>query len=149
VKLFAYILLIGLLVSCSAQKRLNGFLHRHPELAKDVTKTIIDTTTIITKDVRVDTIHSISGLRRDTLIINKENLTIRTFVYKDSIYVFGNCKSDTITVIDTLTVPVRQFIYQPKTILDKIKNWSWLFVLIGLILVLILYGFKWLKKHFL
>jgi len=138
------IILIGLiLVGCSPQMRLNRILTKHPYLAKNVDSTFYDTTTVITKDVRLDTIHSIN--RTDTLIVTKENLTIKTYVHKDSIYVFGNCKSDTIEVVKTITVPTQIFNYQKLTFWQKSKGWliPILIILgIGFIAVRILKEFK-------
>jgi len=132
------------LIGCTPQKRLNQLLSRHPYLAKDIDSTFYDTTRVITKDIKVDTIHTLESLRHDTLIVTKDRLTVKTFVYKDSIYVYGNCESDTVTVIKEITVPVKQFVYQPKSILDHIRTYGMLI----LVIIGIIFGIRWILRTF-
>ena len=114
-----WLILLILLVGCTPQQRLNRLLTKHSYLAKTIDSTIFDTTRVITKDVKVDTVTSLSGMRTDTFVINKENLWIKTIVHKDSIYVYGNCQSDTIEIIKKIKVPVKVFEYTDP----KKKKW--------------------------
>lgn len=130
------IILIGLiLVGCTPQQRLNRLLNKHPYLGVTKDSTIYDTTRVVTKDVKVDTITSIEGLRRDTMIINRENLWIKTIVHKDSIYVFGNCESDTIEVTKEIKVPVQMFTYEKKTFWSKLGNRFFWLILMAMIIL--------------
>ena len=132
------LILIGLILAgCTPQQRLNRLLNRHPYLGVTKDSTIFDTTRVITKDVRVDTVTSIEGIRRDTMIINRENLWIKTIVHKDSIYVFGNCKSDTIEVTKEIKVPVQMFTYEKKTFWSRFGNkFFWLLLIAGILTAL-------------
>jgi len=66
------ILILSLiLLSCSAQKRMNKLIDNNPDLV--VNDTIRDT--IITEEVRVDTALL---LTTDTIILRKDNLIIET-----------------------------------------------------------------------
>lgn len=121
------------LVGCTPQKRLNRLLNKHPYLAETKDSTIYDTTRVITKDVKVDTVTSLEGIRRDTMIINRQNLWIKTIVHKDSIYVFGNCESDTIETIKEIKVPVQMFTYKKTKWYENLgKRVWWLIILFGL-----------------
>lgn len=114
-----WLFLLFLLIGCTPKQRLDRLLYKHPYLAKTIDSTIFDTTRIITKDVKVDTLVTLESMRRDTFVINRENLTVKTIVYKDSIWVWGNCESDTIEIIKEIKVPVKVFEYSDP----KKKKW--------------------------
>jgi hypothetical protein len=131
------LILVLLISSCTPQKRLNNLLNKHPYLGKTKDSIIFDTTRIITKDVRFDTLTSIEGIRRDTLVIHRDNLLVKTIVHKDSIYVFGNCKSDTIEVTKEIKVPVQMFTYEKKTFWSRFGNkFFWLLLIAGILTAL-------------
>lgn len=117
--------LIGLLflVSCSPQLRLNRLLNKHPYLASKDTLVHRDTIYTFSNRVSVDTIHSVEHLRKDTLVINKENLTIRTFIHKDSIFIHGVCDTIKDTVYYEKLIPYDKFYYKKETKFDKFVKW--------------------------
>jgi hypothetical protein len=98
----AMLLLVGIcifvLAGCSPQKRLNRLLANHPELVQ--TDTLFVTDTVRTLAVRVDTVQDLTDFIRiasgDTFFIEKERLSVKTWIRRDSIYFDAECKADTI-----------------------------------------------------
>jgi len=88
-----YIFVVG----CSPQKRLDRLIQRHPELVK-IDTTIVHDTTII-ETTQKDTVFkdtTFFKLLRDTIVINNDRLTIRQYHSRDSIFIEGECKGDTL-----------------------------------------------------
>jgi hypothetical protein len=92
-----------LVISCSPQRRLEKLLARHPELTARDTLLVRDT--LITPGVTADTSLLLDHLP-DTVVIQKENLRLELVRLHDTLFVSGNCKSD--TIIHTLEVPVEK-----------------------------------------
>jgi hypothetical protein len=92
---------------------------------------ITDTLQFITEKVETDTVFSSSTT--DTVILHEENLTIKTYYHNDSIYVWGQCDTDTVTIIKDRWVG-------NTLILDSKANWfkeNWFLLVICAALVLI------------
>ena len=103
-----FLILVGcFLISCNPQKRLQRMVKKHPELIKVDTLHFVDTITLMTQRVHQDTVTNLQSITHDTLIITKENLTVKTiYNYEtDSIYIYGECDSDTITQIIERQIP--------------------------------------------
>ena len=97
------ILLFTFLISCTPQQRLNRLVRKNPHLA---TSTIeYRTDTIVTSSVSIDTVFN-HFHTRDTITLQKDNLTVKYFYNtKDStIYLSGKC--DTITIIRDVPILV-------------------------------------------
>jgi hypothetical protein len=92
-----------LVISCSPQRRLEKLLERHPELTSKDTLMVRDT--LITPGVTADTSLLLAHLP-DTVIIQKEKLRMELVRLHDTLFVSGNCMSD--TIIRTLEVPVEK-----------------------------------------
>lgn len=101
---FLSLLLSYVLFGCDASKRLNRLVKNNPELKRTDTLTIHDTTTVIIDGVKVDTLIS-NTTTKDTIIITKEHLTIKTFVTDSTIYISGECDTILKTVFKTIEVP--------------------------------------------
>lgn len=101
------ILVAMVLISCNPQKKLQRLVKKHPELLQTDTIHFVDTITLMTQRVHKDTITSLQSITHDTLIITKENLKVKTiYNYQtDSIYISGECESDTITQIIERQIP--------------------------------------------
>lgn len=128
-----WLVIVVILVGCTPQKQLNRLLTKHPYLAKKDTIRFIDTVQFVTNKVEIDTIHSLESMRRDTFIIHRENLTIKTIVHKDSIYIWGQCDADTIYKTVEYAIPYDKFEYQ------EIKRWKkWIGWLVVALLILII-----------
>ena len=131
-----YLLLAGTLLSCSPQKRLNNKQKRVERFARKHNLTMVDTIhiqdtiTVVTNKVEKDTVVSFETFRSDTLIITKENLTVKTIYdsHTDSVYVFGECDSDTIYQPYEIKVPVE------KTVIKE-SEFDWWKILTSIILV--------------
>lgn len=132
-------MLLLLISSCQvSQKRFNRILSNNPHLAKKDTLHIVDTVQFISEKVEVDTITSIESMRRDTFVINRENLTVRTIVHKDSIYIWGECESDTLYKVIERQIPYDKFEYQEFKSWKKVTGWLVVFLL-GIIILYILF----------
>ena len=127
----AIVISVLLALACTPQKKLNRLVKKHPELVKVDTLTVHDTT--ITEHVRKDTFLNWATLY-DTAYIYKDKLSIRVVRVNDSIYIRGECLSD--TIYKTIEVPYNyvQPIKKMKT--PAYKFWLFILVLIGIILLL-------------
>ncbi len=122
------ILTAVILSSCLvSQKRFNRILKNNPHLAENKDSTIIDTSIITIPEVSHDTVTHIY----DTLILTKENLFVKTYIHKDSIFVEAKCKEVTDTIIKRIEVPITLFEYtDPKTKFERIFN-KLIWILVG------------------
>lgn len=82
--------------SCSPERKLQRLIERNPQLK--VTDTIFYHDTIFVPGVNHDTVFSIETIlfSKDTIVIQKDRLTQKFFYSKDSIYIYGECASDTV-----------------------------------------------------
>ena len=91
----SYILLIFLLLclGCSPQRRLVRLLEHHPELTVADTVRFRDTVTI--PSVQADTFINLTNMT-DTVVVEKERLSVKLFRHRDTLYLKSECKADTI-----------------------------------------------------
>jgi len=127
---YLIIILSVLLSSCSAQWHLRKAIEKDPSILNIDTLTVIDTVTFITNEVQVD---SVFKLTADTVVIRKDNLTIKHYYSRDSVFIWGECASDTIYRVREVKVPYQQLIYKEKFI----PNWIYLLVIFGLIVLFV------------
>ena len=128
-KILIPILLI--LSSCSTQRSVERYLKKNSGTIHIDSTFVTDTLTFITNKVFTDSVFSTHT--KDTVIIRKDNLTIKTFVYKDSIYVYGECDTDTVTIIQD------RWVGNTLT-LEESKNWfekNWLILIMFTVLIVI------------
>jgi hypothetical protein len=119
-----------LLSSCSAQWHIRKAIKKDPSIVNIDTLRVIDTVTFITKEVQVD---SVFRLTTDTVVIRKDNLTIKHYYSRDSVFIWGECASDTIYRVREVKVPYQQLIYKEKFM----PNWIYLLVVFGLIVLFV------------
>lgn len=124
------IIIILVLSSCSSQWHLKKAIEKDPTILLTDTIRIKDTVQFITNDVRVDSVFSIT---HDTVRITKDKLKIKVLYKTDSIFVAGECESDTIVQIREVEVPCKQVSYKEKFIPD----WAWVFIIIVCIILLV------------
>jgi len=99
---------------------------------------LIDTIRITTNKIQTDTvIHE--SLLFDTIILTKDNLTVKVLKTRDSIYISGECDTIFIDKIIERNIPVKY--YETK---NKI-NLSLLIWLISLALLIVFYVLNKLK----
>jgi hypothetical protein len=128
-KILIPILLI--LSSCATQRSVERYIKKNGGTIHVDSTFVTDTLTFITNKVFTDSVFSTHT--KDTVIIRKDNLTIKTFVYKDSIYVYGQCDTDTVTIIQ------ERWVGNTLSI-DENKNWfekNWLILIMFTVLIVI------------
>jgi len=102
------------LFSCSPIYRHQQLVKKYPFVHTQDTVILTDTISITVPEVKHDTIfsrHFFTEIRKDTLLINKERLTIKIFhdTIKDSIFVSGKCDTVYKQKIITKKIPIRYY----------------------------------------
>lgn len=108
-----------MLSSCSPERRLHRLIALHPELVKNDTIRIQDTTFL--PEIKIDTIVHESKLQ-DTITITKEKLTVRIHRLRDTIYIAAHQEPDTIII--TKEIPVDKIMYKNEYSSFKRKLWE-------------------------
>ena len=144
----SFILLILLITSCTPQRRFMRLIKKHPYLLTTDTITIHDTVTVEIPRVTHDTVfneHFFTEITRDTLILQKERLTVKIFhdTIKKSIYVYGECDTVIVEKIIERKIPIKY--YEKTPLWKKILNWLIIAVIIYAVVRLLLF----LKKRLL
>jgi hypothetical protein len=129
-KYLSIILISISLFSCSASKRVSRILKNNPELIKRDTITHYDTIRLTTNRVEIDTVTSLQSMTKDTLILTRENVTVKT-IYShrtDSLYIYVEKEPETLdTALVTATI-VNSVSVKP---IETWKKWiGWLVVLL-------------------
>ena len=104
IKVLAIISIICLvaLTSCSASFHLRRAIEKDPTIIQPEIVQVVDTV-IITPSERVET--TFVALPIDTITIEKERLRIKIRRIHDTLRVEGECRSDTITITETIELP--------------------------------------------
>jgi hypothetical protein len=145
------VLLIALLLSCSGEKRAIQKINKAVELTNpefvysylvstykipDMPYDSLETMTIIRDSIRLDTIVRIDTLKKtDTIQIRNDRMQIKIIRYNDTIYVRGDCVTD--TIIREKVVYVTKYV-EPKNSFNK-ENFYDNFVVVAFILLVILF----------
>lgn len=136
-KLFSFILLTVLLLSCSPKLRFSRLIDKYPHLITTDTLTIHDTVNITVPEIKHDTVFTenfFSKIKTDTLIIQKERLTMKIFhdTIHDSIYIQGECDTITIEKIVERKIPVKYYEKTPtwKKIINQVILWGFILAII-------------------
>lgn len=133
-----FIVITLLLCSCSANWHMKKAIKKDPTLLQIDTLRFTDTVKTITNTIQTDSSFIIS---RDTVIIRKDKLTIKHYITRDSVYIWGECEGDTIIEVRTVEVPIERWIYPDKLWYEYLPPfWVWLLA-IGLYVYL-----KYFKK---
>jgi len=94
------LILVGTLVSCSPQQRLERLIKHHPELRTPDTIGFIDT--VITPLARLDTALPLVDLSAPVML-RHDRLELSVLLIRDTIRLKAECKAD--TIIRTLRIP--------------------------------------------
>ncbi len=97
------LILVGTLVSCTPQQRLERLVNRHPELRTP--DTIGFTDTVITPLARLDTALPLVDLSAP-VTLRHDRLELSMIRIRDTIRLKAECKAD--TIIRTLRIPVEK-----------------------------------------
>ena len=147
-KISSFIILILLIISCTPQRRFTRLIEKHPYLLTTDTLIIHDTVQITVPKIIHDTIineHFFHEITRDTLILQKERLTVKIFhdTISKNVFIQGECDTITVEKIVERKIPIRY--YEKTPLWKKIFNW--------LIIAAMAYGlyrlFLFLKKRLL
>lgn len=118
------------MVSCSANWHLRKAIQKDPTIIQEDTITVVDTVLLISEKVQVD---SVFKLTTDTVIIQKDRLTVKHYYNNDSIYIEGECAEDTLIEYREIKVPYEQIVYKEDK--DYIPYW----IMAGLFVMTILF----------
>lgn len=147
-KFILYIIMTSFLIACTPQRRFTKLIEKHPYLLTTDTLVIHDTVKVTVPKIIHDTIineHFFHEITRDTLVLQKERLTVKIFhdTIKKNIFIQGECDTITVEKIVERKIPIKY--YEKTPLWKKIVNW--------LIIAAILYGvyrlFLFLKKRLL
>jgi hypothetical protein len=105
--IFIFALITLVICSCDANKQLARLIKKHPELVRDTTLTDYDTTVFHVPAVRKDSVVHISSFMTDTIYLKQDRLSVKTYVYNDSVYIEGECAEiiDTVFSVEQIQVP--------------------------------------------
>lgn len=104
----AIVLLMMFIAGCTPQKRLNRLVKKHPELSRIDTVKVTDTFQVMVPGIRADTnMQKATFLAslKDTIVLQKEQLTVKIYEYRDSIFLDAKCDTVHKTVIREVKVP--------------------------------------------
>ncbi len=142
------LILLLIIISCTPQRRFTRLINKHPYLLTTDTLIIHDTVKVTVPKIIHDTIineHFFHEITRDTLVLQKERLTVKIFhdTIKKNVFIQGECDTITVEKIVERKIPIKY--YEKTPLWKKILNW--------LIIAAILYGvyrlFLFLKKRLL
>mgnify|MGYP005987925761 CR=1 FL=1 len=133
-----YLVFILIFFACSPIKRHQRLVRKYPFVHTTDSVKLIDTIRLTTNKVQTDTVVH-ESLLFDTIILTKDNLSVRVIKILDSIYINGQCDTIFIDKVVERTIPVRY--YKEK---NKI-NLTLLIWLISLVLVIVFYVLNKLK----
>jgi hypothetical protein len=123
--IISIVLIATLIGSCTPQKRLNRLVKKHPHLAKIDTVKVVDTVTVMVPGIRADTNMTKAtflAALKDTIILQKEQLTVKIYEYRDSVFIEGSCDTVYKTVIREVKVPYPTITPNPEgeTFMNKL-----------------------------
>lgn len=142
------LILLLIIISCTPQRRFTRLIDKYPHLLTTDTLVIHDTVKVTVPKIIHDTIineHFFHEITRDTLVLQKERLTVKIFhdTIKKNVFIQGECDTITVEKIVERKIPIKY--YEKTPLWKKIVNW--------LIIAAILYGvyrlFLFLKKRLL
>ncbi len=123
-----YLIPLLFLTSCSAGWHIKKAIAKDPSILQKDTLVIRDTLQVVTNNVSTDSTFILS---KDTVVIQKDNLTIRHYYHKDSVYIWGECESDTIKVEYYKEIPVEKLVYNESW---KMPKYFWWLIIVGVVL---------------
>jgi len=134
------LILVSLLMSCSAQWHLKKAVQKDPLILEKDTLVVTDTV-VVPPVVTTDTVIT---KQQDTIVVEKERLKVKVIRNVDTLIIDAKCESD--TIVQTIEVPFEKIVYvEQETFFEKIQRLVFYF---ALLLVAGLIG-KWLIKKYL
>jgi len=133
-RILVHILLLISVAGCSPQARLNRIVRKNPGLLTTTVETVIvkDTVTLTTERTTKD---SLFFFQNDTVVIQKNNMTIKYF--RDTVtnteYLYGECDTIRLTEYIETEIEVTKIVAEKRGFWD----WLWLVLLAGTIIFLL------------
>lgn len=123
-----------ILFGCSASYHIKKAIAKDPSILEKDTIVFTDSVHVVTKEVTHDSVFQVS---KDTVVIKKDKLTIKHFYHNDSVWIYGECASDTIVKWKKFEVVDEKIVYN--------ESWfpKWMWWIIGILVLLFI-----LKKIF-
>jgi hypothetical protein len=120
------LILIVILISCTPQRRFTRLIDKHPYLLTTDSIVIHDTVNITIPEIVHDTViseHFFHEITRDTLVLQKDRLTVKIFhdTIKNNVYIKGKCDTVTIEKIIERKIPIKY--YEKTPLWKKVFNW--------------------------
>ena len=143
-----FVLAILGLFACTPQRRFTRLIAKHPYLLTTDTLIIHDTVKVTVPKVVYDTVfseHFFHEITRDTLILQKERLTVKIFhdTIKKNIFIQGKCDTVVVEKIVERKIPIKY--YEKTPLWKKVLNW----LIIAALLYVVYRLFLFLKKRLL
>ena len=125
-----YLCLILILFSCSPIKRHQRLVRKYPFVHTTDSVKLIDTIRLTTNKVISDTVVHENYLL-DTIVLTKDNLTVKVLRFRDSIYINGECDTIFVEKIIERNIPVKYYKENKK------NTFYWQIFAVILILIII------------
>ena len=129
-KLTRIILIIFIFISCSPIQRHARIVKKFPYVHRVDSVKLIDTIRINTNKVISDTVVHEKYLL-DTIVLTKDNLTVKVLRFRDSIYINGECDTIFVEKIIERNIPVKYYKENKK------NTFYWQIFAVILILIII------------
>lgn len=129
-KLTSIILIIFIFISCSPIQRHARIVKKFPYVHRVDSVKLIDTIRINTYKVISDTVVHENYLL-DTIVLTKDNLTVKVLRFRDSIYINGECDTIFVEKIIERNIPVKYYKENKK------NTFYWQIFAVILILIII------------
>jgi len=129
-KLTSIILIIFIFISCSPIQRHARIVKKFPYVHMVDSVKLIDTIRINTNKVISDTVVHEKYLL-DTIVLTKDNLTVKVLRFRDSIYINGECDTIFVEKIIERNIPVKYYKENKK------NTFYWQIFAVILILIII------------
>ena len=120
---FIQFLIVLFFFSCSPIKRHSRLVRKYPFVHTTDSVKLIDTIRLTTNKVVSDTVVH-ESLLFDTIILTKDNLSVKVLKIRDSIYINGECDTIFIDKVIERNIPVRY--YETKGFTWNIVGLIWI-----------------------
>lgn len=142
-------ILIFFMVSCSPIKRHARLVKKYPFVHQNDTVILKDTITILVPIIEKDTIMQLDSFLvrlKDTIVLEKNNLSVKIMQIHDSIYFEAKCDTIYVDKIITQKIPIKYYAAKEESNIKKNIFYILYIFLILLLLIIVLKVVQFLKK---
>lgn len=126
-------------MGCSSSYHLRKAIKKDPSILQ--VDTLIHKDTIRTHSERVE-VDSVFSISKDTVIIIKDNLTVKHWIHNDSVFIEGSCDTVFLEIPYEVAIPVDRWI-EPDSWLQS----NWINLIIVLAIGWIVYKLGFFKRR--